>query len=606
MTQPETTSNSEKFIIPPELAIRAMRDSGYRNTAYALSELIDNSVQADAKNVDVICIEERQTINKRQGRRISAIGVLDNGSGMTPEVLQLALQFGNGTHLQDRSGIGRFGMGLPNSSISQCRRVEVWTWQNGPDNAMYTYLDVDEVESGTLTAVPVPQPDALPSEWRERSNIVHTTGTLVLWRNFDDHRLTWRGARATLRNTETIVGRMYRKFIDNGQLTIRLLALEDENPTFEEYVRVNDPLYLMENSSTPEPFDKEPMFQKWGEGDEEFDINYGGAEHKVIVRMSWARPETVTQDGTDRGHKPYGKHAAKNLGVSIVRAGRELDLDGGWTNSYDPRERWWGVEVEFPPALDEIFGVTNNKQSATIFSEMSQFNWKDEAESGESLTEFLERIQSEGDPRALLLPIIEHIRGQIPEMRKRIQEQTKGTRGKKARHDETSVEDYATTKYRERAEQGHETKADTEEFKREDRDTLEKDLITDKHYNEDVAQNIANAVFQRKRKVAFLTKAMDGYAFFNVEYHQGGLTAIVFNTNHPFYSKLIEVLEPEIDDETDAELMDRINQASDTLALLFAAWARYEMEEVYQRNKLFDMRQDWGRMVRFILTEQEE
>ena len=265
MTRPETTSSSERFIIPPELAIRAMRDSGYRNTAYALSELIDNSVQAGAENVDVICIEERQMIKKRERRRISAIGVLDNGSGMKPEVLQLALQFGNGTHLQDRSGIGRFGMGLPNSSISQCRRVEVWTWKNGPDNAMYTYLDVDEVESGSLTAVPVPQGDALPVEWRNRSDIVHTTGTLVLWRNFDDYRLTWRGARATLRNTETFIGRMYRKFIDNGQLTIRLLAMENEKPTFEEYVRVNDPLYLMENSSTPPPFDKEPMFQKWGE-----------------------------------------------------------------------------------------------------------------------------------------------------------------------------------------------------------------------------------------------------------------------------------------------------------------------------------------------------
>ena len=286
--------------------------------------------------------------------------------------------------------------------------------------------------------------------------------------------------------------------------------------------------------------------------------------------------------------------------------GRELDLDGGWTNSYDPRERWWGVEVEFPPALDEIFGVTNNKQSATIFSGMSQFNWKDEAEPGESMTEFIERIKSAGDPRAFLLPIIEHIRGQIPEMRKRIKDQTKGTRAKKARHDEPSVADYATLKYRERAEQGHKTESDTEEFKQEDRDTLAKDLITDKHYPKDVAQNIANAVLQRKRKVEFFPKAMDGYAFFNVEYHHGGLTAIVFNTNHPFYSKLIEVLKPEIDDETDAELIDRINQASDTLALLFAAWARYEMEEVYQRNKLFDMRQDWGKMVRFILTEQEQ
>ncbi len=136
MNQTSMVQRLDGEIIPPELAVRAMRDSGYRNTAYALAELIDNSIQAKAINVDVICTEKYELVNERESRRISAIGVMDNGEGMLPEVLRLALQFGNGTHLKDRSGIGRFGMGLPNSSISQCRRVEVWTWQSGPDNAM--------------------------------------------------------------------------------------------------------------------------------------------------------------------------------------------------------------------------------------------------------------------------------------------------------------------------------------------------------------------------------------------------------------------------------------------------------------------------------------
>ena len=40
-------------------------------------------------------------------------------------------------------------------------------------------------------------------------------------------------------------------------------------------------------------------------------------------------------------------------------------LDDGWCIGYDPRERWWGAEIEFPPTLDEVFGVPNNKQAAT-------------------------------------------------------------------------------------------------------------------------------------------------------------------------------------------------------------------------------------------------
>jgi len=600
---PLEVKRPEGEIIPPELAVRAMRDSGYRNTAYALAEIIDNAVQATAKNVEVICIEAYERISERERKRIQAIGVIDNGTGMSAQTLRLALQFGNGTHLTDRAGIGRFGMGLPNSSISQCRRVEVWTWHSGPDNALYSYLDVDEIESRRLSAVPMPIAKPLPLEWRKRARSVDTTGTLVLWTKFDDHRLTWRGAPATLHHTETIVGRMYRKFIDDGRLSIRLLAMLDEQPTFDQFVRVNDPLYLMTNSSAPVPFDKEPMFQRWGDGEQTFSIVYGGKTHDIVVRMSWARDETVPNDRSDRGSKPYGKHAAKNIGLSIVREGRELDLDPAWTNSYDPTERWWGVEVEFPSTLDEVFGVTNTKQSATIFSNMAQYDWRAEARPDESMTAFIERIQGEGDPRALLLPIVEHIRKQIQLARGLLKKQTAGRRTKDDRHDKPAVEDLATSKFRERAEQGHETDADRAQFTEDDRNKLKEDLKTDKNYSDQVAEDIANATLLRKRKVIFLTKAMDGYAFFNVEHKHGGLTAIVFNTSHPFYEQLMTCLEPEVGDETDAQLLDRVHKAADTLELLFAAWARYEMEEVSQQARLFETRQEWGKMARFFLTE---
>ena len=607
-TAPADMQRLDGEIIPPELAVKAMRDSGYKNTAYALAELIDNSVQAKATSLEVICIEAYGQVNERSHRKIQAIGILDNGNGMLPETLRLALQFGNGTHLTDRKGIGRFGMGLPNSSISQCRRVEVWTWQSGPDNAMYTYLDVDEIEDRNMFAVPVPAHRPVPDEWRTRSKNIETTGTLVLWTNFDDHRLSWRGASATLRNTESLIGRMYRKFINDGRLSIRLLGLleGEAQPTVDQHVRVNDPLYLMRNSSTPTPFDTEPMFQSWGDNDEAFPIHYNGATHEVVVRMSWAREETVPGDKSDRGAKPYGKHAAKNIGVSIVREGRELHLDPSWTNSYDPTERWWGVEIEFPSTLDEVFGLTNTKQNAMIFSHMAQFEWRTEANPGESMSEFRDRIQSYGDPRALLLDIVNHIRQQIQEVRKRLKKQTAGRRKKEDRHDKPTVEDLATTKFRERAEQGHPTNADSTEFTEEDRKHLEEDLRDDKHYAENVADEIAKATLTRKRKVVFLTKAMEGYAFFNVEHKQGGLTAIVFNTNHPFYEQLMASLDPDIGDESDADLIDRIHRAADTLELLFAAWARYEMEEVRQQDRLFEMRQEWGKMARFFLTEQED
>lgn len=601
-------TDGESLIIPPELAVRAMRDAGFRNTAYALAELIDNSIQAGAEGVEVICVQQRQLIKEKKLNRITSIAVIDNGEGMTPKVLKLALQFGNGTRF-DRKGMGRFGMGLPNSSISQCRRVEVWTWQSGPDNAMYTYLDVDKIEKRQLHTVPEPEVRPVPQEWRKRSDIIGTTGTLVLWTNFDEHRLSWRGAKATLEHTEALTGRMYRKFIGAGRVVIRLLALEVEDKeikSLDQKVRVNDPLYLMENSSAPELPDKKPMFQKWGESgnDEEFEIEHEGKTHKVVVRMSYARRETLPDDPMiDRGNQPYGKHAAKNLGVSIVRAGRELDLDPSWTIHYDPTERWWGVEVEFDPSLDEIFGVTNNKQSATKFSQMAQFNWKNEAEEKEKQSEFLKRIEDEGDPRAFLFPIANHIKEQLVLIRDELKKQTAGRRLGKKRYDKPSNEDIATRKFEKRAEQGHKTEQDEQEFGKEERDILVEDL--EENYPDIPAKEYADAILKRKRRVSFLMKAMDGYAFFNIEHQHGGLTKVVVNTNHPFHEKLIGILKPEIGDETDDELLARIYSAKDTLELLLAAWARYEMEERDKKGELFDMRQEWGKMARFFLESGE-
>ena len=39
-------------ILSPELTVQALRDSGYRNTAYAIAELIDNSIDAGADEGD--------------------------------------------------------------------------------------------------------------------------------------------------------------------------------------------------------------------------------------------------------------------------------------------------------------------------------------------------------------------------------------------------------------------------------------------------------------------------------------------------------------------------------------------------------------------------
>lgn len=597
---------NSRAIIPTDLAIRAMRDSGYRNTAYALAELIDNAAQAKATIVEVFCIERMVLIKERQRRRITEIAVLDNGLGMTPEVLGMALQFGNGTHLKDRSGIGRFGMGLPNASISQAKRVEVWTWQSGPDNAVYTWLDVDDVEQKKITVLPAPEVKPVPKEWRDRSEHFKTSGTLILWTKFDEGRLTWTTARPTLDNTEILVGRMYRKFIDRGDLSIRLHAFDgDKEMTNETIVRVNDPLYLMKYSSTPAPFNVEPMFEPYGQGEESFQISYRGKSHTVKVRMSFAKSSTWPEDGTDRGKEPYGKHARNNVGLSIVRADRELDLDRAWAVSYDPTERWWGAEIDFPGELDEVFGVTNNKQAATIFSGLANWEWTVEAEDGETWTAFKTRLADEGDPRAALLDIYSYIKDNLSLLRKLVETQGKGRRGGSGKRHGPNVEDQATTQFKKRADAGHEAPGDRDEVDDKAKEALVEDL-KDKRYPEDVAREIAEAVKKRQRKVIFTHTESEMEAFFTIESKEGGITQVVFNETHPAYRQLVMALDSETEEATDGELIARISNASDTLRMLFAAWARLEVEDIMNREKMKRYRSDWGRMARDFLADDED
>ena len=46
----------EPPIIPAKTAIKSFRDSGYKSTAAAIAEIIDNAIEAKAKNIDIFVV----------------------------------------------------------------------------------------------------------------------------------------------------------------------------------------------------------------------------------------------------------------------------------------------------------------------------------------------------------------------------------------------------------------------------------------------------------------------------------------------------------------------------------------------------------------------
>ncbi|WP_432833077.1 ATP-binding protein [Dactylosporangium sp. CA-092794] len=408
MVTPET--HQEAPLLSGEQTVKSIRDTGYKGTDYALAELIDNSFQWGQARTVLLVIVQRPVQGKlRATKRADEIWVIDDGTGMTDQAVNLALSFGGSGKYDDRSGIGRFGMGLPQASVSQCERTDVWTWQKSqPENASHTFLDLQKLSrSGKGSTLTVPWPtrpgesgyETMP-DWVLDVFKQHATadtsmgqplygGTAIRWSALD--RVRWTTAGTILKHAEYLLGRVYRNFLtadtERRQIKIAIVDADMIGGLIEFHdVRPNDPLYLLPADQSTLEFweqaapegEKEKYVPVTGiapftehHNSREFKIARpdGKGDSTVYARLSLARPEA--RPGRNPGKDTHqGRHARDNAGISVVRAGRELVLEQ--TLNEEATDRWWGVELSFSPDLDEIFGVTNNKQDVPNLTQALQ------------------------------------------------------------------------------------------------------------------------------------------------------------------------------------------------------------------------------------------
>jgi len=333
--------------------VLATRDSGYKGTTSAISELVDNSIQANASLIEITVQDD--------GSDGLAVAVLDNGTGMDRKSLRHALRFGGSSRFNDRTGMGRFGMGLPNASLSQARRVEVFSWQRRGTPLM-TYLDIDEIVAGTLTHVPAPASAPLP-DWAEKR--IGPNGTLVLWTNCD--RLDNRRVSTVTKKVAAFLGRVFRHHIWTG-VDIQING---------DPVRGIDPLFLH----------KEGLWKGgtlYGEVLKYEVEAHDGATGNVTVAFSEL---PVDEWHSLSNEEKRARGVSDGAGVSFVRAGREIELawlmlGGKRRENYDD---WWRCEVQFSPSLDEVFGITHTKQQVRPDSERLQAVIEDMAQIARTL-----------------------------------------------------------------------------------------------------------------------------------------------------------------------------------------------------------------------------
>ena len=612
-------------LVDPAAAVRALRDSQYDNTGKAIAELIDNSIDAGARRVELL-IEERQQLVKQRSRwRVSKIAVVDNGSGMDPVTLVEALRIGGRRSGSRAHPIGKYGMGLPTASASQCLFAEVWTWQESLERPTHSVLDIGAIVEGKVKVQPEPDDEPIPDEWRSRiseEGIDFRHGTLVVWSDFGDRVLS--AAQTLFRQVEEEVGRTYRHFINDRAVSIRMARFRDDELKQEAEVRPNDPLFLMNRSATPAPWHEEPMFQEYDRPrpfpivveERGADGELRTREEVAEVRFSLVRPEVIIENRNEHGEPrpgqpgnlPHGRSTGRSMGVSIVRANRELLLDRSFLpmGGGDQQNRWWGCEIRFEPGLDEAFGVDHNKQMATRISNAARalVNSRSRTDS-EAITEL---GIDEDDAIYPIYEMVAHIRrmtrnmlGEIDlffEKRRKRLKQTHEDDGPGTPSQEAAqvAKDATQEELREGARK---TATDME---RDSADPEAKRDALAQHFEQgnldaETARRYASSIVARDDWYAFDQRKLYGHQMFGVDSIKGVLV-VSLNINHEL-SNFLDVLEDQ-SEHLDDPLARRAAVALRTLLL---AWARLQDETAEDRDRaeLEHIAVQWGRHARIFL-----
>lgn len=313
--------------------IEGMRDIGY-SLETAVADVIDNSITANARKIELLTDTHSDN---------PAIGILDDGVGMSEDVLLEAMRPGSRSPLESRAqhDLGRFGLGLKTASFSQCRRLTVLTRRQGKASCAIWDLDFVAETDEWLMEV---SSDAESVPWSDK---LGESGTLIVWQKLD--RLTGSDTKDNRRNLvrqidemATHVELVFHRFLsgegDGGRVSILL------------------------NGRRLEPFD--PFHSRHPAtifGPEEvFSV---GSQEIRIQPMTLPHHQKVSAEQWSRyaGSEGY----LRNQGFYVYREKR-LIIYGTWFNLARQTEltKLARVRVDMPNSMDSDWKIDLKKASA--------------------------------------------------------------------------------------------------------------------------------------------------------------------------------------------------------------------------------------------------
>mgnify|MGYP000978282235 FL=1 len=580
--------NEDDFkVFSAEHSTNSLTKTGFKSTHYAIGELIDNSIQSaleDKKNKE--CNIEIIAIDKDE--KLSKVIIIDDAGGMSPEILRKSLGVGKGKSIEEnkknRVGLGKtskFGLGLKQASLSQCKRFEVYTWQS--NKTYMSYLDTELMRTGKLEVVPKPEEIELPKEISDITKIKKSNaGTCIIWHDILIDQLRWKTSYGLLRNAEIEFGRMYRHLIQEGNAKIIISSYEEiSKGVYKEKssseVRKNDPLFLMKNCVVKDHWSNEKQFDYV---DEDIFVAPNGSE----IKIKYSVANKKFREAAIGSRNVLNSLCGKNSGVSVLRNGRELELNRTFLNQ-DLRDRFIGVEIWFDGTLDNLMGVDGKKQAATNFYKRDIEELAQDAEKDE--IEYLNSIESENSDENLLIKISTSIVTRMNTLLKQVRSYRKGAQTKPGGSGSAETQGTKVAN-----ESDVETQADKEWKEKSDAEKIK--IIKEQLENsgdENATEN-AGDIVGKKLRFHFTDVNLMPQILFDIEL-KAGIYNIKLNKDHPAFLSFFKLLDDlsEEDNEEDSPLKG--------LKLLLESWARLEDEASdNSREQLQEIRFKWGMLAR--------
>ncbi|MBT6646334.1 MAG: hypothetical protein HOB51_02290 [Thaumarchaeota archaeon] len=365
--------SSEKIPAFGSKGYQSMRNNDF-NPEGAIAEVIDNSIQAESKNIKIKIFQSVPP--GKQKPRINKIVFGDDGTGMDAKAIQYALQVGWSTRYNDRKGIGRFGVGMTYGAISVCEFVEIHSREKG-GNWQYTFLDIEDREDNQQPGI---EPIVEKSPSKEYQELAGDYGTIVVWKDIDRIGLDF-----DIDEFKHWLGRTYRKFI--GERIIKNGKVVKNPNQRNIYIQINgeesekinafDPMYLIPEQFHILPENETSKFLE--DITLEVDVSDIDAPTETIKKgrltvslsltpKSWRPEARISGESTVNN----ARWVRDNEGISILRAGREVAYTRIESIAPERRthDRFWSCEIDFEPSLDYLFSVKNMKVGARPIREL--------------------------------------------------------------------------------------------------------------------------------------------------------------------------------------------------------------------------------------------